>query len=305
MVVEQELDLRADNDKAWKLILSTLLKDFMEFFWYEAYLDIDWEKPYEMLEQELLAIVDVEDNGKRCLDKLFRVYLKDGTEQWILLHVEIQHSKDEDFSNRMFVYYYRIYEEYKKDVASIAVLADKDVNWRPSRFHRKIWDTETTRAYRSIKLIDYKSRIAELRKDKNPFAMVVLLQLAALATRPDEEKRLMTKLEFFRNLHKQGWGAEKIYNVYRFLDIILTLTPKFELEYVKKAKEIDRRSEMSLVLTTERHAEARFLMNQLKFKFNEIPKDYVSKVNNADSRTLEQWGINLIIAKSLDDVFKN
>ncbi len=89
------------------------------------------------------------------------------------------------------------------------------------------------------------------------------------------------------------------------MDIILTLTPKFELEYNKKAKEIDRRSEMSLVLTTERHAEARFLMNLLKFKFNEIPDGYISKINDADTRTLEKWGINLMLAKSLDDVFKN
>lgn len=151
MLVEEEVkvkeaNVRADNDTAWKIILKALLKDFMEFFWPEAHDDIDWQKPYELLEQELLAIVDADDNGKRCVDKLFRVYLKNGQEQWLLLHIEV-HLKDDDFSERMFVYFYRIYDEYKKDVASIAVLADKDVNWRPIKFHRKIWESEITRTY--------------------------------------------------------------------------------------------------------------------------------------------------------------
>jgi hypothetical protein len=90
MIKEKEMNPRADNDFAWKTILKALLKDFMEFFWYEAYQDIDWLRPYELLEQELLAIVDTEENGKRCVDKLFKVFLKNGQEQWVLLHIEIQ-----------------------------------------------------------------------------------------------------------------------------------------------------------------------------------------------------------------------
>ncbi len=304
MVVEQEIPLRADNDNAWKVILNALLRDFMEFFWYEAYQDIDWEKPYELLEQELLAIIDTKDNGKRCVDKLFRVYLKNGQEQWILLHIEIQHSKDEDFSERMFVYFYRIYDQYKRDIASIAVLADRDINWRPNSYHRKIWDSEITRNYKVIKIMDYKSKETELKNSNNPFAMVILLQLAALETRPDDKKRLMTKLEFFRSLYKQGWDRKKVYFVYRFLDIILALIPKFELEYNNKSRNIDRKSNMSMVLAFER-AEARFLIIQLKYKFPEISEDYVNKIYDADSYTLEKWGINLIQANSLDEVFKN
>jgi hypothetical protein len=43
--------------------------------------------------------------------------------------------------------------------------------------------------------------------------MVVLLQLAALETKPDDKQRLMTKLEFFRNLNKHGWDIEKIFKI--------------------------------------------------------------------------------------------
>jgi hypothetical protein len=52
-----------------------------------------------------------------------------------------------------------------------------------------------------------------LKNSDNPFAMVVLLQLAALETKPDDKQRLMTKLEFFRNLNKHGWDIEKIFKI--------------------------------------------------------------------------------------------
>ena len=84
---------------------------------------------------------------------------------------------------------------------------------------------------------------------------------------------------------------EKIFCIYRFLDIILTLNPKFELEYIEKAKEIDREFNMNVALTTERYGyqkgEAHILMNLLKVKFNEIPENYIDKINSADTSTLE------------------
>lgn len=312
MIVEeeviQEANPRADNDLAWKGVLKALLKDFIQFFWYEAYLDIDWEKPYILLEQELLAIVNPNDNGKRSIDKLFLVHLKNGREQLILLHIEVQHSKDDDFSERMFVYFYRAYEEHKKDIATLAILADKNAQWRPDKFQRKIWGTEITRTYKVVKLIDYKSRKAELMFSKNPFATVILLQLEALETKPHQRKRLLSKLEFFRNLLKHGWDKDKIVDLYRFLDLILTLNHKNELEYIKRAKEIDREFNMNLTLTAERHGfregEASILIDQLKAKFNEVPEIVVTKINSADAITLKRWGINFVFANTIDEVFK-
>lgn len=87
---QQEKNPQTDNDGGWKQIINTHLKDFVEFFWLEAYENIDWQKPYEFLEQELLSIGIPEAVGKHYVDKLFKVYLKkSGEEQWILLHIEI------------------------------------------------------------------------------------------------------------------------------------------------------------------------------------------------------------------------
>lgn len=75
MAANEEKSPRADNDGGWKHILSAHLKDFVEFFWSEAYQAIDWTRPYELLEQELMAIGVNEEIGKRYVDKLFKVHL--------------------------------------------------------------------------------------------------------------------------------------------------------------------------------------------------------------------------------------
>lgn len=144
-----------------------------------------------------------------------------------------------------------------------------------------------------------------------PITMVVLVQLAAMETRPNDEQRLLTKLEFFRSLCKRGWPLEKCMSVYKFLDAILGLNKNFEVEYIQQVKRIEKEYNMTYVLTAERHGieqgiqkgEAGLLMRQLQAKFNTLPETYVEKIKNADSNTLSRWGINFVKAESLDDIF--
>lgn len=49
--------------------------------------------------------------------------------------------------------------------------------------------------------------------------------------------------------------------------------------------------------------EASLLINMLKIKFKNLSDLYVEKINRADVNTLNQWGINLMNAQSLDEVF--
>ena len=70
----------------------------------------------------------------------------------------------------------------------MAVLADSHQDWRPNEYRRKIWGSEIIRKYEVIKLIGYKSQIEELKAQLIPFAMVVLVQLAAMESKLDENK---------------------------------------------------------------------------------------------------------------------
>jgi hypothetical protein len=59
------------------------------------------------------------------------VWLLDGAEEWILLHIEVQHWPEPGFEKRLYRYNYRTMDVYGKPVATLVILADRDPHWRP------------------------------------------------------------------------------------------------------------------------------------------------------------------------------
>jgi hypothetical protein len=92
--------------------------------------------------RQLHQIVHDADVGRRVADKLFKVWRNDGSEAWLLIHVEVQGRREEAFAERMFIYSYRIYDLYRKPVVSLAVLCDAEPGWRPDRFAYNICGCE-------------------------------------------------------------------------------------------------------------------------------------------------------------------
>jgi hypothetical protein len=93
----------ADYDSPWKEALDRYFQAFLAFFFPEAHADIDWSRGYEMLDKELQQIVGAAGRRRRVVDKLAKVWLKTGEERWILVHVEVQTSREADFPRRMYV----------------------------------------------------------------------------------------------------------------------------------------------------------------------------------------------------------
>jgi hypothetical protein len=62
----------------------------MAFFFPEAHAAIDWARGYESLDTELQQIVRDAALGTRLADKPMKVWRRDGAEQIILIHTEIQ-----------------------------------------------------------------------------------------------------------------------------------------------------------------------------------------------------------------------
>jgi predicted transposase YdaD len=96
--------------------VSKYFKDFCEFFLSDLNEYIDHSKGYTFLESELEKILLEAEETKRRTDKLVKVYLRNGEEQWILIFTEVQGYWDKLFSERMFIYYYRIYDRRIKSI---------------------------------------------------------------------------------------------------------------------------------------------------------------------------------------------
>ena len=148
----------ADYDSPWKEALDFFFKAFLELFFPEAHADIDWGRPCESLDKELQQIAPEAEIGRRYVDKLVKVWLKSGEEQWVLIHVEVQMTDEAEFPWRMYVYNCRIFVKYNKEVASFAVLGDDNPRWRPQSYSYHRWGVEAGLRFPIVKLLDYAAR---------------------------------------------------------------------------------------------------------------------------------------------------
>jgi hypothetical protein len=123
----------ADYDSPWKDALDRYFERCLAFFFPHIHAEIDWSRGYEMLDKELQPIIRRAERGRLYVDKLVKVWLEDGQERWILIHIEVQASREGEFAERMHVYNHRIADRYGREVISLAILIDDDPNWRPSR----------------------------------------------------------------------------------------------------------------------------------------------------------------------------
>jgi hypothetical protein len=153
-------------DSPWKDILEAYFEDFMRFFFPKIHADIDWSRGYDFLDQELRQVVRDAELGKRLTDKLVKVWQRSGHETWVLIHIEIQSQEDGEFSERMFVYYYRLRDKYDREIASLAILGDDRETWRPGPFETDLWGCRAKFEFPTIKLLDYESRWSELEASR-------------------------------------------------------------------------------------------------------------------------------------------
>jgi len=95
------------------MLPNTRAACFPEFlaFYPALYEAIDWARGHEMLDKELQRVLREAEQTRRTIDKLVRVWRRDGREEWVLIHVEVQNQDEADFAQRVFVYHYRLFGE--------------------------------------------------------------------------------------------------------------------------------------------------------------------------------------------------
>ena len=197
-------DPQTKFDSPWKDVLERYFEDFILFFFPQTHRRIDWTRKVEFLDKELLSVVGDAEIGTRFADKLVKVYLLNGEENWILVHVEIQSQEEAEFALRMYTYNYRIYDRYKKFVVSLAILGDENPNWRPSQYNRQLFGCGISFRFPVIKLLDYEQRLSELEQSHNPFATVVIAHLQAKATASDSHRTQAAKTGFGKKVIRTG-----------------------------------------------------------------------------------------------------
>jgi hypothetical protein len=243
-----------DYDSPWKEILDAYFEAFLAFFFAQAHAEIDWSRGYESLDKEFQQIMREAELGRRWADKLVKVWRRSGAEVWVLIHVEIQSDAEADFAERMYVYNYRIFDTYRREVASFAVLGDDRPNWRPDRFQRSLWGCRVEFQFPIVKLLDYAADWPALEASANPFATVVMAHLKAKETSGQPQSRTSEKLRVVRGLYEHGFTAQNVKDLFRFIDWIMDLPKDLDMAFREEVRKIEEEKRMPFITSVERLA---------------------------------------------------
>ena len=241
-----------DYDGAWKETLERYLRPFLELCFPLAAAGIDWAVAIEFLDQELQQVVRDADLGKQRTDKLVKVRRRDGGEEWVLIHVEVQAQPDPDLALRMYRYHHRIADRYGRTVVSLVVLADADPQWRPGAYAEALWGCRLRFEYPTCKLLDLEREPGGLDASDNPVAVVIAAHLAAQATAGDPAARHDFKWALTRRLHERGYGWQDILELFRLLDWLLVLPEELEVAFRRKLTEYEEKKNMPHITSIER-----------------------------------------------------
>jgi hypothetical protein len=242
-----------EHDSAWKEVLEKLFERFLSFFFPQIHKDIDFSRGFEFLDNELQQIAVESESGKRIVDKLVKVYLLDGSEQWLLIHIEIQGYEQQEFPERMYVYNYRIFDKFRREVISLALLTDENPNFRPNEYSRsrRDWGFEVVCRFPVVKLIDYREQWAELEINPHPFAIIVRAYLKALEIVGNVQEKYSWKKHFLLELYQLGMDRETLWTIYKFIDWMIRLPKDLNKAFVTEMKTIEEAKHMSLITSAE------------------------------------------------------
>lgn len=308
-----------DYDTPWKDALTRYFPEFMAFYFPLAHAEIDWQQPHVFLDQELAQVVQDAELGKRLVDRLVQVTTLASGEQWVYIHVEVQGQHDAAFPERLFTYNYRLYDRYRRPIASLAVLADDRESWKPTHYGYQLFGCEVGIHFPTVKILDYAGQIEVLLEDPNPFALVTAAHLFTRRTRGDPEQRYAAKWQLAKLLYERHWDKQRIIDLFGVIDWLMRLPNELEQRLLQEVYTLERNVTMPYVTSAERfgiekgrqqglqqglqQGEVALLQRQLSRRFGPLPDAVRARLTGASIDQLETWAIRVLDAASLDEVF--
>lgn len=215
--------MRRKNDRLLKSALEEAFPDLLRFFFTQADTLFDINRGFEFMDKELGELFPEleKQGGSRFVDMLVKTWLRDGTEEWVLVHLEIQADRTRGFSHRMFQYWYRIYDRYEVDVVALAVFTGRHRQQTPNYYHKSFLGTEIAYKYNVYHILDHTED--QLLAMHNPFALIILAAQKALLLGKIPEKELAEqRLTIARALiQSKQYDSEQIRRFLYFLKIFV------------------------------------------------------------------------------------
>ena len=322
------MNRKHDFDAAWKSILEAFEVEVVEILFPEIYDKISWEKGTESLDKELLEIqkeIFHQDASEKIIsDKIIKVYLKDNESKILFIHVEVQSysSENNSFGERMFRYFYRIWDKFRyknndtSEIVAAAIYTYKGDRGKDTKYVYKPLDLKEDILTYNFRIIDVEKIDLSRINENNPLKLVFkmakeLLKLGAsdkevyeakikLASElssydkvknNDQIKALVYFLEYLFLI--QDEELEKRYKEFKGGKIKMTVDEVRDMYNIQKGKEEGERKGIEVGKIEESKKSIVDFLSDIGL-VNEGVMNIIEKENNLD--ILRMW--NKIAARS-------
>lgn len=210
-----------DYDGVWKGFIKDFWREILKEFMPDLYDKADLNHEPEFLDKELrdiLAGMDPNDNiPVRFVDTLMKVFLKDGHEEWVLLHIEVQGPGEENISRRMFRYYCLLFVHHDRNPAAMTILTakrPKKEGDEPGIYSAEVFGTKIEYKYNVVKAYEFND---EALKASNSLVSLFIYALKVAAkNRHSDEAKFKYMREILRLLWIKGFdiNIRRVFIVY-------------------------------------------------------------------------------------------
>jgi hypothetical protein len=324
---------RDPYDSPWKSTARRYFRQFVRFFFPALYPLIDWPRGWRFQEQELEQVSLSDKPSTLIVDLLVEISLRD-REQKTYLHIEIQEKVNHALRRRMFTYFARIYA--LKEFPVVSLLITPKGFHSASTFHLK----ELEFNFLQVAIERMPLSLTEMIRHKNPFGLVCAAYILARSTRGNYEARRKQKLRITRAIAAKRWSRQMARDVFRTVNWMMALPPDMEREFWRRVLKDRGESKMKWMCPIEKiffedgeksglrkgleqgidqgiqrgirwgiqqgrkEAMTEFLARQLEDRFGPLSNTVRRRLEKASTEKLSEWGIALLDANSLTQVFR-
>ncbi|KFZ42239.1 transposase [Anoxybacillus flavithermus] len=237
--------MSVDHDRLFKELIQTFFEEFIILFFPTMHEHIDFQH-VSFLSEELFT--DVTAGEKYRVDLLVETKLK-GEDSLIIVHIENQSYVQPSFPERMFIYFSRLFEKYRKHIVPIAVFSYDTIRDEPSTF---------TLQFPFGHVLNFHFFTVELRKQNwrnyirndNPIAAALLSKMGYT-----ESERVELKKQFLRMLVRMELDEAKQRLLFGFFETYVKLSDEEERRLRSEVNEMETKEKeqvLGLMISYER-----------------------------------------------------
>ena len=282
------LPKKHDFDAAWKIILEAFEKEVVELLFPELYDEVAWELGTESLDMELQEIqkdiFDKDSAEKIISDKIIKVRLKNNQSKILFIHVEVQSysSEENTFGERMFRYFYRIWDKFrykyddKSEIVAAAIYTYKGQRGKDKKYVYSLPELENEILTYNFKTIDIEKIELKNISNDNPLRLVFKMAKTLLEINPTDEDILEAKISLAEELadYNKVKNEEQIKALVWFLEyLFLIQNDEFQKRYEEFKNQKGGALKMTVDQIRERYCEEKGEKRKAIERAKEMLKD--------------------------------